>query len=102
MNNKKTNKKIGEVTNEEKKEITKLHGRKTALIELLKILNSTVPSQEEQDYLYSKATNELEKVELSLRKWWERIIQKYGLQNMEDRRLKIEFNTNRIYLVSND
>ena len=87
-------KKVGQVTEEEKKEILSLFERKNGLMELAKILKS-------EDALYDKMVTDMGTTSTKFQKWWDDMHQKYQWESAENGNWEINFDTNEIFLVYN-
>lgn len=84
-------KKVGEVSEEEKKEILMLFERKNGLIELAKIVK-------DDDALYEKLVCDMGATSTKFQAWWDKMSQKYRWEMEEGGNWEIEFETNNIYL----
>jgi CXXX repeat modification system protein len=84
--------KVGEVTEEEKKEILALFERKNGLSELAKIVKS-------DDALYDKMVTDMGATVTRFQAWWDRMAKKYRWETKENGNWEINFETNEITLV---
>ncbi|MDR2057898.1 MAG: CXXX repeat peptide modification system protein [Dysgonamonadaceae bacterium] len=84
--------KVGEVTEEEKKEILSLFERKNGLVELAKIIKS-------DDALYDKMVRDMGATATQFQAWWDRMVKKYQWESKEGGNWEINFETNEIILV---
>ena len=87
-------KKVGHVTEEEKKEIQKLFERRNGLNELAKILTP------EKTELYEKLVNDMGETSTKFQNWWDRMSQKYQWESATDGNWEINFDTCEIFLVT--
>ena len=85
-------KKIGEVTEEEKKEIVTLFERKNGLAELAKIVKN-------DDALYEKLVADMGATSTKFQAWWNRMSRKYQWEATDDGNWEIDFESNSIYLI---
>jgi CXXX repeat modification system protein len=85
-------KKVGEVSEEEKKEILTLFERKNGLIELAKIIKA-------DDALYEKLVTDMGATSTKFQTWWDKTSQKYQWEMKEGGNWEIDFETNTIYLA---
>lgn len=85
------NKKIGQVTVEEKEEILSLFERKNGLSELAKIIK-------DNDALYEKMVTDMGETSTKFQNWWNRMESKYQWESTENGHWEINFDTNEIYL----
>ena len=85
-------KRIGEVSEEEKKEILTLFERKNGLAELAKIVKN-------DDALYEKLVTDMGATSTKFQAWWDKMSQKYQWEMKESGNWEIDFETNSIYLV---
>ncbi|MDR0507545.1 MAG: CXXX repeat peptide modification system protein [Dysgonamonadaceae bacterium] len=83
---------VGQVTEEEKKEILSLFERKNGLIELAKIVKT-------DDALYEKLVTDMGTTTTKFQEWWNVMSSKYQWESHENGNWEIDFNTNDIYLV---
>lgn len=86
---------VGQVTEEEKREIKTLFERRNGLKELTKILDHT------NEELYEKLIRDINSTQEKYKKWWNRMGQKYLWEGMDDGKWEINFETNNIYLIMN-
>ncbi len=89
-----TKKKVGQVTVEEKNEISFLFERRNGLNELAKIL--TVDNHE----LYEKLVKDLGETGIKFQSWWDRMAEKYQWESVDGGNWEINFETCEIYLVN--
>lgn len=85
-------KKIGQVTEEEKIEIRQLFERRNGLNELAKILTH------DDIELYEKLVKDLGETSTKFQSWWDEKAQKYNWERTENGSWSIDFNTNEIFL----
>ena len=85
---------VGQVTQEEKKEIQTLFERRNGLNELAKLI--TVDNTE----LYVKLVKDLGDTSYKFDNWWHRMGEKYQWESAEDGNWEINFDTNVIYLIT--
>lgn len=90
MNSKKI---VGQVTEEEKKEIQSLFERRNALTELAKVLDAS------NEALYEKLIKDMGETSTKFQSWWDRMSQSYKWESAENGNWEINFETNEIYLV---
>jgi len=83
--------KVGEVSEEEKKEIQTLYERKNGLAELAKIVR-------DDDALYEKLVCDMGATSIRFQAWWDKMSQKYQWEMKEGGNWEIDFETNTIYL----
>jgi CXXX repeat modification system protein len=86
---------VGQVTEEEKKEILSLFERKNGLSELAKIVNM-------DDALYDKMITDMGATSTKFQKWWDDMSKKYQWERADNGHWEIDFNTNEIYLIINN
>ncbi|MDR0431381.1 MAG: CXXX repeat peptide modification system protein [Tannerellaceae bacterium] len=84
-------KKIGVVTEEEKKEILALFERKNGLAELAKIVK-------DDDTMYEKMVRDMGATSTRFQQWWDTMAEKYQWESIEGGNWEIDFSTNEIYL----
>ena len=85
-------KQVGEVTEEEKKEIQALFERKNGLTELAKIINA-------DNALYEKLVMDMGTTSTKFHAWWDKMSKKYQWEMKDGGNWEIDFETNKIYLV---
>ncbi len=85
-------KKVGAVTEEEKKEILSLHERKNGLNELAKIMKA-------DDALYDKMVMDMGATSVKFQAWWDRMAKKYKWEAKDGGNWEIDFETNEIFLT---
>ena len=88
----KMKKKVGEVSEEEKKEILTLFERKNGLSELVKIVKN-------DDALYEKLVTDMGATSTKFQAWWDKTSQKYQWEMTTGGNWEIDFDTNTIYLT---
>jgi len=89
-------KKIGVVTEDEKKEILSLFERKNGLAELAKIVK-------DDDTMYEKMVKDMGATSTRFQQWWDTMAAKYQWESMEGGNWEIDFETNEIFLkLTND
>lgn len=84
---------IGRVTEEEKKEIQKLHERRNGLYELAKIISA------DNVELYERLVNDLGATSAKFQQWWDEMSAKYQWASVENGNWEINFTTNEIVLT---
>lgn len=87
---------VGQVTEEEKKEIQTLFERRNGLNELAKILTA------DNAELYEKLVRDLGETGTRFQSWWDRMGAQYGWESAEGGSWEINFTTNEIFLVTPD
>lgn len=87
-------KKIGIVTEEEKKEILALFERKNGLAELAQIVKN-------DDAMYEKMVQDMGATATRFQRWWDTKAEKYEWESTEGGNWEIDFETNEIYLRYN-
>lgn len=90
--------KVGKVTEDERKEIQRLHERRSALKELYLTLASPYLDEEERRTLYERIIDDLEKTISQYDSWWREIPKKYQWKSKEKGHWIIDFETNVVYL----
>lgn len=88
-----TTKLVGQVTEEEKKEILTLFERRNGLGELAKIITA------DNEELYEKIVKDLGKTDTKFQNWWDNMAQKYQWESAENGNWEINFESNEIFLV---
>lgn len=88
-----TRKLVGQVTEEEKKEIQTLFERRNGLNELAKIV--TAGNEE----LYEKLVKDLGETGTRFQKWWDSMALKYQWESAENGNWEINFESNEVFLV---
>jgi CXXX repeat modification system protein len=83
---------VGEVSEDEKKEILTLFERKNGLAELAKLIKA-------DDALYEKLVRDMGATSTKFQAWWDRMSKKYQWQMREGGNWEIDFETNEIYLT---
>lgn len=86
-------KQIGQVTEEEKRQVQQLFERRNGLSELAKIVTA------DNDELYEKLVKDMGETGTRFQQWWDDMSQKYQWESTPDGHWEIDFNTNIIYLV---
>lgn len=89
-----TKKVVGQVTEEEKKEIQTLFERRNGLNELAKIVTA------DNTDLYEKLVKDMGETGTKFQNWWDRMSQKYQWESSENGNWEINFETCEIYLVT--
>ena len=84
---------VGQVTEDEKKEIQTLFERRNGLNELSRILNA------DNVALYEKLVRDLGENGTRFQAWWNDMAEKYRWESCPDGHWEINFSTNEIYLV---
>jgi CXXX repeat modification system protein len=85
-------KKVGTVTEDEKKEIRSLFERKNGLAELAKIVK-------DDDTLYEKLVKDMGTTTTRFQQWWDNTATKHQWESAEDGNWEIDFETNEIFLT---
>ncbi|MBO5233177.1 MAG: CXXX repeat peptide modification system protein [Prevotella sp.] len=88
-----TRKLVGQVTEEEKKEIQSLFERRNGLNELAKIVTAA------NEELYEKLVKDLGETGTRFQQWWDSMAQKYRWESAENGNWEINFESNEIFLV---
>ena len=88
-----TRKLVGQVTEEEKKEIQSLFERRNGLNELAKIVTAA------NEELYEKLVKDLGETGTRFQQWWDSMAQKYRWESAENGNWEINFEGNEIFLV---
>lgn len=86
-------KQVGQVTEEEKKEIQALFERRNGLNELARIVTA------DNEELYEKLVKDMGETGTRFQTWWDRMAEKYQWESRPDGHWEINFATNEIYLV---
>lgn len=86
-------KQVGQVTEEEKKEIQALFERRNGLNELARIVTA------DNEELYEKLVKDMGETGTRFQTWWDRMAEKYQWKSRPDGHWEINFATNEIYLV---
>ena len=84
---------VGQVTTDEKNEIQMLFERRNGLNELAKIVTA------DNTDLYEKLVKDMGETGVNFQKWWDRMVQKYQWESVENGNWEINFETCEIYLV---
>ena len=84
---------VGEVSIEEKKEIKSIYMRRSALLDLSKIL--TAGNSE----LYEKLVQDLGETNEKFQEWWSSKAKEHDWEGAENGRWQIDFNTCEIFLL---
>lgn len=87
-------KEVGKVTVEERNEIQAIFERRNGLNELAKILTPNNPE------LYERLVADLGETSTKFQQWWDTTSSKYNWATSECGRWEIDFQTCKIYLVS--
>ena len=88
-----TKKLVGQVTEEEKKEIQSFFERRNGLNELAKIVTAA------NEELYEKLVKDLGETGTRFQQWWDSMAQKYRWESAENGNWEINFESNEIFLV---
>ncbi len=88
-----TKKLVGQVSEEEKKEIQSLFERRNGLNELAKIVTAA------NEELYEKLVKDLGETGTRFQQWWDSMAQKYRWESAENGNWEINFESNEIFLV---
>lgn len=89
-------KEIGKVSEEEKLQIQQLFERRNGLTELAKIVTA------DNDELYEKLVKDMGETSSKFQQWWDETSRKYNWESCENGHWKIDFNTNAVYLITED
>ena len=89
-------KEVGRVTEEERDTIQALFERRNGLSELAMVLNSSNPE------LYEHLVRDMGETGTKFQNWWDETSAKYGWESAKDGKWEIDFNTCKIYLVTNE
>ena len=87
-------KEVGQVTAEEAKVIRGLFERRNGLAELAKILPA------DNNDLYEKLITDIATTAANFQQWWDSTSEHYGWESAEDGNWEIDFQTNKIFLVT--
>lgn len=87
-------KEVGQVTPEEAATIRGLFERRNGLAELAKILPA------ENNELYEKLIKDISTTSANFQQWWDTTSAHYGWESDENGNWEIDFQTNKIYLVT--
>jgi len=87
---------IAMVSDEERDEIQMLFERKNGLSELLKSVVDMKQQGDNIDIIYDKLVQDMGKTNLKYKLWWDKIIDKYKLQNYKISQLRIDFQSKKI------
>ena len=85
---------VGQVTEDEKKEIQSLFERRNGLNELAKILTA------DNAELYEKLVRDMGETGTKFQGWWDKMAQKYQWESAPDGNWEINFDTCEIFLVT--
>ena len=85
---------VGQVTEDEKKEIQSLFERRNGLNELAKILTA------DNAELYEKLVKDIGETGTKFQGWWDKMAQKYQWESAPDGNWEINFDTCEIFLVT--
>lgn len=89
-------KEVGNVTEQERDEIQTLFERRNGLNELAKILTA------DNTELYERLVKDLGETSAKFQNWWDKNADKYQWESAENGNWEIDFDTCKIYLVTND
>lgn len=89
---------VGNVTEEERKEIMILTGRKAGIEELENSFKSNLLSGEESTELKNKMVYEMEKVKLDIQNWWNNMYNKYQWERLEGHNWSIDFGSCEVFI----
>jgi CXXX repeat modification system protein len=89
-------KEIGNVTEQERDAIQTLFERRNGLNELAKILTA------DNTELYERLVKDLGETSAKFQNWWDEMSRKYQWESAENGNWEIDFQTCKIYLVTND
>lgn len=90
------NKKVGNVTEQERDEIQSLFERRNGLNELAKILTA------DNNELYERLVKDLAETTSKFQNWWDTMSRKYQWESIEGGNWEIDFNDCSIYLVTQE
>lgn len=88
---------IGQVSDDERDEIRRLHERRTGLYELLLTVDSPDLSPEEQEALRTSIDEDLVRTNARFEGWWQRAGGKYNLEGAGHGRWMLNFETNELW-----
>ncbi|MDR0431334.1 MAG: CXXX repeat peptide modification system protein [Tannerellaceae bacterium] len=88
-------KRIGRVSEKEKKEIQVLSNRKNGLNELLRIISTG----DDNKLHYEKLMIDLIEANISFNQWWDKMSERYQWEKHPNANWEIDFLTNEVYLV---
>lgn len=94
-------KKVGKVTESEKKKILNLFERKLGLEELLLTLNEPDILDEIKDTLLDKIPKDMSKTTMLYDKWWQDMSSKYNWEFSDGMKWSINFETNEVHIKEN-
>ena len=95
--------KIGIVTESEKDLLTQVYERKSALQELMLVLdNPMVVSDTERNGIYQRIVDDLGTTNTGFDNIWSRLAIKYKWKTAKNGQWQIDFKTNEIFLIIND
>ena len=89
-------KKVGQVSESEKLQIQQLFERRNGLAELAKIVTA------DNDELYNKLVKDMGETSSKFQQWWNDTSSKYNWESSQNGHWEIDFNTNNIYLVTEE
>jgi CXXX repeat modification system protein len=89
-------KEVGNVTEQERDAIQTLFERRNGLNELAKILTA------DNTELYERLVKDHGETSAKFQNWWDEMSRKYQWESAENGNWEIDFQTCRIYLVTND
>jgi CXXX repeat modification system protein len=89
-------KEIGNVSEQERDTIQTLFERRNGLNELAKILTA------DNTELYERLVKDLGETSAKFQNWWDEMSRKYQWESAENGNWEIDFQTCKIYLVTND
>lgn len=84
---------VGQVSEQEKREIQTLFERRNGLNELAKILTA------DNTELYELLIKDLGETSSKFQKWWDRMSEKYQWESIDGGNWEIDFDTCEIYLI---
>jgi CXXX repeat modification system protein len=87
---------IGQVSENERDEIRQLFERRNGLNELAKVLTA------DNNDLYEKLITDLGETSAKFQNWWNEMSRKYQWSGAENGNWEIDFQSCKIYLVTND
>ncbi|SKC87677.1 CXXX repeat peptide modification system protein [Maledivibacter halophilus] len=91
-------KKIGNVSEYEKREILNLYERKSGLRELSITLNNPDMSEKLKNILYDKISRDMNKTTGLYEEWWKQKSKKYNWESIKGKSWSINFETNEVFI----
>jgi CXXX repeat modification system protein len=93
---------VGNVTQEEKYIIQDLFSKVESLKEIIPMLNTSMTQGMDCNVLYEKVVKDMAETKLSMQKWWQEKSLKYNWKSSSSGNWNIDFQTNEIYLLTQD